>query len=125
MDKPQSVPVPVQEVTPEMISAENARLQTVIEVQRQKLAVADDLDTTVQAAVIQRDKQIEMFQGMLTQISAENRVLRKRLGIGESEPIPVDDEEDAEEISGAVVHDLPVAGEATHPSQEDAAHHHA
>lgn len=95
----------IQEVTPEMLAAENARLTSIVDVQRQKLAIADDKDTAIQAELIKREGAIGRMNQMIAQVAAENQILRKRLGLGESEPIEVDDETDAKEIAGAVVSD--------------------
>lgn len=105
-----------------------AALETKYRVLGEQLSAAVEANIEVRAQNLEMQSEIAMLNSMMGQMGAENRVLRKRLEIGETEPIELADDE--EELAGTYAVEIPeppseFAGLATVASQEDAAHHHA
>lgn len=97
------------------LEAELDQSRSLYEVLQEKYANLDQDQTIRIASIRARDKHAARLTGIIDQMGAENRVLRKRVGLGETEPIEVDDVADADVLGDAEVIDLPEAAETQVP----------
>lgn len=82
-------------------------LQTIIDVQRDKLALLDDQATVHLARLRQAEQQLQSLAGMLSQIRAENLILRRRLNLDATEPVELTDAEVEQIGEGAQIETQP------------------
>lgn len=71
-------------------------LQLIIDVQREQIEILTDQATVHLARQRQADQQIQTLASMLSQVQASELILRKRLGLGDTEPVELTDDEVAE-----------------------------
>lgn len=82
-------------------------LQIIIDVQREKIALLDDQATVHVGQIRQANAQTADLAAAMSQLRAENLILRGRLGIGDTDLVELTDDEVKGIGSSAQVIDIP------------------